>query len=354
MRHSVGITLSAVAAFVGSAFCILLGALVVMTGLLARSSNKPDVLQNIAYVQVIVAFFFLGLGGWGIASGVGLIKARQWARISMLAFGSLLVFFCVPPAIMIAFISFPVPKDPNLPSNFISTMRISMVSFYGALAALGAFWLYFFNRRSVKAQFSSRSAIVSGPEGIPGAVTVRPGIAARRARPISITVIGWLLLVSAPLGGLGLLYTHAMFPSIPIPLCMFGFFIFGKVAALILVTWVLAQAVLAVGVLRLQNWGRIGTIGLQTFGLVNLMMFAAIPASRARFQQIMEAMTASMNARMPQPVPFTLPVWTTMVATVPVFCAVLWFLITQRQAFAPLDRNVMEGIQGSPTPPQTK
>src|SRR5438132_3591131 len=39
-----------------------------------------------------------------------------------------------------------------LPIYFMSVMRIGMSVFYGMFAALGAFWLYFFNTRSARSE----------------------------------------------------------------------------------------------------------------------------------------------------------------------------------------------------------
>ena len=35
----------------------------------------------------------------------------------------------------------------------MAIMRVSMAAIFGLIAALGGFWLYFFNKKSVKAQF---------------------------------------------------------------------------------------------------------------------------------------------------------------------------------------------------------
>lgn len=57
------------------------------------------------------------------------------------------------------------------------------------------------------------------------------------------------------------------------------------------------------------------------------------PRQRARLQQLMETMLASMNARLPRPVPFVYPGWIGLAMAFPVTVVILWFLITRRQAF---------------------
>lgn len=43
-------------------------------------------------------------------------------------------------------------------SHDLSVVRFGMALFYGVFAALGGFWLYFFNTRSVKVQFRAEAA----------------------------------------------------------------------------------------------------------------------------------------------------------------------------------------------------
>jgi hypothetical protein len=59
----------------------------------------------------------------------------------------------------------------------------------------------------------------------------------------------------------------------------------------------------------------------------------AIPPNRVRFQQLMETMIASMNTRLPQPIPFVIPMWAAFAISIPVVFVILWFLITQKHAF---------------------
>ena len=44
-------------------------------------------------------FFVIPPAIWGLASGIGLIRAWRWARISMLLFGALLALLCAFPAV---------------------------------------------------------------------------------------------------------------------------------------------------------------------------------------------------------------------------------------------------------------
>lgn len=335
MARSVGTTISAVVVFIGSAFTVLCGAFMVLGSFfLSKSGAVPGLPSHFAYIAaLIMALFFFGLGGWGIASGIGVINTRPWARTSMVVFAVLLVVFSLPSALMMAVVPLPNANDPNMPSNFTVMMRVGMVLFYGMFVALGGFWLYFFNRRSVKAEFHGEQSVVEGTANLSVGTADARLSANRRARPISITIIGWFLLICSALSPLCLVYSHAFLRGVPIPLCFLGFFLSGRSAVLVFLAWMAAQMAAAVGLLKLKNWGRLGTIGLQVLGILNGVLLFGVPANYMRFQQMMGMMTASMNAGMPQPVSFVFPAWVGVVMSLPVFLVVLWFLITQKHAF---------------------
>lgn len=335
MPRSVGITVSAVVVFIGSALTILFGALVVLGSLLLPNAHAAANLPaNLKYFVVIEAAMLFGFGGWGLAAGIGLIATKRWARISMLVFAAILIFISLPSALLIAVIPFPNTTDPKLPSNFIAIMRVGMALFYATLAALGGFWLYFFNKQHVKGQFRAERPLAesAGPD-LPFGTPIAAPSASQRLRPLSLTIIGWFLLVGSAFTPLYLLFHSSFFPGVQLPLFFLGFFFLGRSASLILVAWMAAQMVAAVGLLKLKKWGLFATVGLQCLAIMNVALLVGVPANRARFQQFMEALMASMNARMPQPVPFVFPMWIGIASSLPIVFVILWFLITRRQAF---------------------
>jgi hypothetical protein len=315
MARSGGITFSAVVVFLGSVFAILSGGFAVLGSLTASNAGlRTPAPIDFRYVAIVMAIFYLGFGGWGVASGIGLIKTRQWARISMLVFACLLFLFSLPMVLVMAVIRLPETNDPNLPPNFTAMMRVGMDTVFGLIAALGGFWLYFFNKKSVKEQFGGAR---------PAGQEMAADLSAEKsnARPLSITIIGWYLLIASGLSPLFLLLSRTLLHGQPMPLCFLGFFVFGRSAILILVVWMAAQFVAAVGLLKLRNWGRVVTIWLQVLGIANLVLTFGLPANRVRYQQIMETFSFSPQA------------WIGAVASAPILLVVLWFLITQKTAF---------------------
>lgn len=258
----------------------------------------------------------------------------------MLVFAAMMAFFSILSAVVIAVIPLPNSTDPNLPSNFVMFMRVGLALFYAAFGALGCFWLYFFNKQTVKAQFRGRQPVAEStmPELPPGALFA-PHSDGSRARPLSIAIIGWFLLVGSALTPFSVMFNHAFFPGVQIPICFLGFFVVGRSALLILFVWMAAQVVASVGLLKLKNWGRLATIGLQCLVLLNGILMIGIPANRSKFQQLMETMTASMSVGMPQRVPFVFPAWIGIAASLPLVLVILWFLVARKAAFTSVNAN---------------
>jgi hypothetical protein len=308
--------------------------MVLGSAFLTKANPAARVPENFGSILVVEAALFFGLGGWGLGSGIGLLFLKQWARISLLVFAGFLVCVSLPAAALMAVIQFPNTHDPNLPVNFMPAIRIGMALFYGMFAALGGFWLYFFNTSSVKVQFQARMPVPESAAGdlFLGAAVPAPSVS-QSPRPLSITIIGWFLLIGSAFAPLGLLMNRALFPGMQVPFYFLGFFFFGWTGYLVLLVWMAAQMAAAAGLLKLRSWGLFGTIALQCLAAINAGLLLAIPAHRARFQHIMETMTASMNARMPQAAPFDFPAWFGFAAAFPMVVVILWFLITRRHAF---------------------
>jgi hypothetical protein len=339
MPRSVGVTVSAVLAIIGSAFTILFGAIMSLgSAFVSKSGATASVPVNIGAFLLVEAAIICGFGAWGLAAGIGLIYLRRWARISIIVFAVILVVLSLPGALFIAFIPLPKTNDPNLPVNLMPLMRIGMALFYAAFAALGGFWLYFFNKRTVKAQFQAVQLVPESAAGdsflgvtvpaIPAPVTTQP------ARPLSIAIIGWFLLIASAIAPLGLLMNRALLPDVQLPFYFLGFFLFGGSAYLVFIVWMAAQMAAAVGLLKLKKWGWFAVLVLQCLGALNGALLMGIPDHRAKLQQLMQAMLASMNARLAQPTPFDFPIWVGFAMSLPIVFVILYFLITRRQVFA--------------------
>jgi hypothetical protein len=92
----------------------------------------------------------LCMGAWGLATGIGLLRAWRWARISMLVFSS---FLAVCGALMVvAYLFMPNGSMSGWPLFLlkVGTLVVSLIP-----VAIGVRWFIYFTRSNVKAHFQS-------------------------------------------------------------------------------------------------------------------------------------------------------------------------------------------------------
>ena len=321
MNRSVGVTVTAVVVLFGSGLTLLAGVMM----LFASSSDLPipeNQVHFLKYFMVFLALVLFAAAAWGIASGTGLMRLREWSRISMLVFSALLLFVCIPGLLMFLFMPFPPPgtaPSPEMTKEMLAATRIFMAVLYGILAALGGWWIYFFNKRSTKDQFLK--VRIPGLEGMPGAEVISP-----YARPLSITLIAWWLLISGFIGVLGL--------SVNPPVFFLGYFFKGTYASVLMLALALVQSLIGFGLLKLRSWGRTLAIYYFQFLIFNSLTMVLIPGTQARFEQAMSEMLSDMQGTLgTPPSPMHVPIWFGVIFAVPLLSLLLWIVVSRKDAF---------------------
>ncbi len=312
MQRSGGVTAAAVMVFIGSGLTLFYGAFTAFLPLIAPS----NVLQTpfLRYIILGVALFELAFAIWGIFAGIGLLRLRQWGRISVIIFSVLLLICTLPALLIIPFIPMGqgqgVPPNAEIPANAVLMIKIGIEVFYGIIAGIGVWWLYFFNTRKVKEQFRGVSSAVSTP-------------ADPFARPLSISIIGWLMVISSCI--------VLPFLFFRIPLLFLGVLLSGWKGPAVILAWCAVQGVAGIGLLRLRPWGRNLSIGVLLFGFFNGAMTFLRPGA---MNQAIEAMQTRMGLPMnPQPVVMHASLWVGAVTGF-LFAAIqLWFVVTRKKAF---------------------
>ena len=325
MRRPAGVTIAAVAVFIGSGLTLLSGAIMIFAFFVLPATESAPAFTRAA--GVIMAIFMLGLAAWGIATGINLLQLREWARISMIVFSALLLVMAVPGLLMMLVMPLPTPPLPAVPpgeaippiAHLMAAIRIAMAIFYALLAVLAGWWIYFFNSQAIRELFrnpatsaSDAAPEVFAPTEIPGAPK----------RPVSITIIAYLALVSG-----------CAFPILNIlhlPLTFLGFFFTGGKASLIGIGFMSVQLLMAYGLLRLEKWGRSLAIYYFNFAIFNSVISVILPGASARYEA---ATTAMQNSLGLPPSPFQYPLWISLVFSLPLIGIQLWFVVTRKQAF---------------------
>jgi hypothetical protein len=317
MKRSGGVTAAAVIVFIGSAFALICGVFEILA-LSMVSTARPE-LQLPMPFMAFAAVFTIGLGLWGLLSGTGLLHLRGWSRISMLVFSVFLLIVGVPGAVLLAAVPFPAsampPGDPEKMAGALAAARFFGVIFYGLLAALGGWWLYFFSKRSTRDQFLGLAAP-------PGSVPFAGTKSSSSGRPLSITIIGWYMLISA-FSMIAFLFFHA-------PVFFLGFFFSGATASFIMLALGTVQIATASGLLKLQPWSRTVALYYFQFLIFNALTMVLVPGTQARYDQAMIDMQQTLGTPAS---PFHIPMWTGLLFALPISSVVLWLLVANKNAF---------------------
>jgi hypothetical protein len=323
MKRPAGVTISAVAVLIGCGLTLLSGAFMILAYFLTPATDSMPAFTR--YSLVIMSFFMLGLASWGIATGINLLQLREWARISMIVFSGLLLVMAVPGLLMMLVMPFPMPQGSAVPAgvaapqmeSMMTAVRVGMAVFYALLSVLGGWWLYFFLSRPVREHF--RGSATPASSWAPAVDALAP---ASRKRPVSITIIAYLALAGA-----------CMFPFLRLfnlPITFLGLFYTGAKASLIVTGFMTVNFFMGYGLLKLEKWGRSLAIYYFNFAIFNSIISVILPGAQARYVEAMTAMQGSMGL---PPTQFQVPIWLSLVFSLPMIAIQLWFVVTRKQAF---------------------
>jgi hypothetical protein len=326
MKRPAGLTIAVVVVFIGSALTLLsAGFMIFASAVMPAAASTPALTRG---AGLIMAILMLGFAAWGVATGSSLLQLREWARISMIIFSGLLLVMAVPGLLMMLVMPLPTPPPDAFPpgdalpspEHLMTAVRVVMAVFYALLALLGGWWIYFFNSRPVRELFRG-AATAQSSTWAPAAVAPAE-IRRMPKRPVSITIIAYLTLVGA-----------CMFPILNImhlPLTFLGFFFTGGKASLIVIGYMSVQLLMAYGLLKLEMWGRNLAIYYFNFAIFNSVISVILPGAQTRYEEAMTSMQGLLGLA---PTQFQVPLWTSLVFSLPTIAIQLWFVVTRKKAF---------------------
>ncbi|MFZ0820790.1 MAG: hypothetical protein WAM91_12025 [Candidatus Acidiferrales bacterium] len=344
MKRLPGVTFSAVLLIVGGSISLLLVLIAIVAVIVAQLSMSADTPKFVLLISIVIDLIALGCAGFAISAGVGLLRLRPWARIFAIVFAALLLFGSVPGLVIVPFMSSFMPQSQSDPE--LKVFQIAFTVFYGLLTILAGWWLYYFNTRKVKDLFRPRNFPIAPPIVQPLVVpplVVEPLPTARPAkikRPVSITVIAAIMLLSVGFAPFALLMLK--FISIPFPI--FGFWFEGWSVVVITLLYGGAELIAGIGLLKLKLWARTLSICFFLFGIVNGVVSFGIPSSRAHYEKSISDMMSKFYS------PITLPgdskaafssishmtswsIWVGIVFGLVLAGVQLWFLVKEKPAF---------------------
>ena len=326
-KPSAGIIASAVVAFLGSLVAILFGGLTALSALAngpAAAARPPDQPVPPLAAIAIMAVFQFAFGFWGITSAVGLLRLKNWARLCFVIFGGLLAFFsfCGGVGSLLAGAALPSSLPVNVPPRVFAAVVLvfTVISVIGL--GIGIWWLVYFTRPSVKAQFGAE------------AVAAQP-----REFPLAVSIIAWLLVAGGAINAVQMLFSY--------PLLLFGIVLRGWAAGLALAVFAAVSLSAGIGLLKKRVEAHSLAAGYFAFGILNGVSYIVLPGTWARMQDILRETQGVQSPGLPASPSFMIVVTLMGLAFT---SAVLWLLIRARKPFIAacqgiLDRPSVGGLQ---------
>lgn len=284
MKRSPGVTAAAVTLIVLGSFALLEAVLMVSIALMMRAI-QPKVAPAVTPVLLIMGVVFLLIGGWGIASGIGLLRLRPWGRISALVIAALLICVALPGLYRVPHLIRATTGIPTVTAvpGMIASEYVGMAIVTVLPLALGLWWLLLLTRKRVRAQFAAGSAAAlasASPDAeIPSPLAVPPLASESSAPkiPTSVLVIAIFLLAGGAIGLLGLpLIVHMHQPSMILGMLVTGWKLW-LASALMLA----AELIFGIALLRKQSWAIDATMAFVIFTVLNSLLFVISPARNA-------------------------------------------------------------------------
>jgi len=335
MKRSIGVTVIAVLSLLGSALMFLMGVgvtLVVLLVPLPQTKEFPGSPAFFKSMMLMSAFMYILPAVWGIVTGIGLFRLREWARISMIVFSVILTL--VSGCMVLGSLLFFIPSAVNQTADpaVLAGVRWFMVGFSLLVVGIGIWWLVFFTRTRVKQQFVALGAtpppqVFQSEPGLPVGGVPSP----ITGRPLSITIIAWFLLVGCLFIPLCLVL-HS-------PAMLFTKLLTGWGATLYFLTLGALQLYIGIGLLRLNPASRSIAVGYYGFVFINMAVFYLAPGAHSRMVDLMQRSQAlfpwgevgQQESSLPFDPTVLMPLWAgigLITLLIP-----LYFLVTRKKAF---------------------
>ena len=365
-NRSAGITVIAILQLIGSALLLVLAALMAFAMIVATPPANDPRLPPMFFtvMRVVVPLFYAIPAVWGILTAVGLLQLKNWARISTIVFSVLLmVFGAFGVLTSMVFILNP-PSGNGVDPKMFSIIGAATAVFSLAQIGVGIWWMVFFNRAGVKAQFLPQALPYpqagqgAAPYAIdmphsatppPPSLTTPPGVATptdvttpplavlqRPARPLSISIIGWFMLA----GCIFLPFSIVL----RAPTVLFTAILTGWPAVILLSLFGALHLYMGIALLKMKSSGRLVGTGYYIFGLLNVVVFYLAPGRNARIAKLMDAAqsmfpwmrSAQSNPFQADMMPFLL---VGAIGGIAFYLVLLYFLIAAKPAFDRAERK---------------
>jgi hypothetical protein len=299
------VTVAAVVAILFGVLGVLGGSLIEVSTLLIPDSQTPSgraaLPPGARTMAGIVWLFLIAVAVFGIFVGIGILRRRNWARISILVWGgfmSVVSAFTIP-VLFLVFNAMPgmMPKNADA-TPMLTIVKWFSVLFYGIPLGIGIWWLVLFTRPRVAAAFTDSAASAAYPptmdvSGFPlTAAPARPTLASKPACPLPLMIFAGFLIFS----GFFMMLVVLIPVTGSMPFFFFGHFFSGLSAKLILGLLGLVFGIAGVGILKLKRLALHTVLVLQSVFFVNGILSVLSPRFLAVMQEAMQRADAENPA----------------------------------------------------------
>jgi hypothetical protein len=279
-KPSAGVIAAGIVAILAGLCTLLVTVFTTFAMLVVRTApTAPAFPAAFRNVMILTLIFMACLSGFGIATGIGLFFLKNWARISILVWGGLSIFFGAFGVAIAAFL--PMPVQPETPGVNALAFRVFLFGFYALPLGVGLWWAILFTRRAVKEQFSRAAA----------PATVELPMAQKPRCPIPVAVIAWFYISTAA--------NTVILPFLPyrFPAIFFGREIPGTWGLVLLVALCVAFVIAGIGLLKLRAWSYTFTISLQLL----LLLSGTVSVLSPNYDSLITSGIAKINEAMHLP-----------------------------------------------------
>ncbi len=272
-KPSAAVIIAAILAMLGSLFMMLCLGLGLMGLYLAPGGMDVTGAPPFAFAAVATGMVFtFAVCVLGVFTGIGLLRLRNWARISALIWAGFTVLFC--SLVLIGLLVLPFPPLPATGQSInIGTVKLMIAVIYGLPILIGAWWLALFNQKETKSLFKG-STVLTSPE-----VAVKPRC------PLPVAIVAGLMLFSVT----GMFMAPLM--HLPISVILFGQRQHGELGAFLYAASTVLYLAAAIGLLRLKRWSYPLAVGQYVFWMVS----GAVTLLRGNYVQNMQEVLADMH-----------------------------------------------------------
>jgi hypothetical protein len=261
-----------------------------------------------------VCLFYFGTAIWAVVTLVGLVRMKPWARISVIIIGACLTFLgacSVFGAFAAQALIKNAPQTSGANPAITNMVFVAMGVFSLLIAALGIWWIVYFNLRSTKNAFAKPVVTMPGDapfypidftyaqQAIPASYEITQVATSssempplKRTNPLSTQIIGWLMVATAVI--------CLLQAWLPIPLFFLGVSLSGWSSHIFMLVVVSVSAYGGYGLIRLQRSAWMLTIAWYFVGMVNVSLLFW-PAYRTRMMGYSMSFSQSINTRLGMP-----------------------------------------------------